>query len=36
MNGVLLEGNGQTEDFQDACYGRSMKLYGVNLFVLIE
>ena len=36
MNGVLLEGSGQIDDFQDACYGRSMKLDGVNLFVLIE
>ena len=36
MNGVLLKKSGRVEDFQDAGYGRSMSLDGVNLFALIE
>ena len=36
LNGVLLKSSGRIEDFQDAGYGRSMNLDGVNLFVLIE
>ena len=36
MNGVFLEGSGRIEDFQYAGCVRSLKLDGVNLFILID